>query len=84
MKPIHDVENMQPEAIELFEAAGYMDVQTIFDHKISAIITELIKANNVLEIIDTEPNHAMVVQWLQPLKEVLHFQPDDTVPFYFL
>jgi len=69
MKLIHDVENMQPEAIELFEAAGYMDVQTIFDHKISAIITELIKANKVLEIIDTEPNHAMVVQWLQPLEE---------------
>ncbi|MFT6793233.1 MAG: hypothetical protein ACJAR1_001226 [Rubritalea sp.] len=68
MKPIQDVENMQPEAIELFEAAGYMYAQTIFDHKISDITTELIKANNVLEIIDTEPNRAMVVQWLQPLE----------------
>jgi len=68
MKPIHDVDNMQPEAIELFEAAGYMDAQTIFDHKISDITTELIKANNVLGIIDTEPNRAMTLRWIQPLK----------------
>lgn len=68
MKPIHDVENMQPEAVELLEAAGYMDANIIFDHKISDITTELIKANNVLEIIDTEPNRSMVVQWLKPLE----------------
>ncbi len=68
MKSIHDVENMQPEAIELFEAAGYIDAQAIFDHSISDITTELIKANNVLEIINTDPNHAMVMQWLKPLE----------------
>lgn len=68
MKPIQDVENMQPEVIELFEAAGYMDAQTIFDHQISDITTELIKANNVLEIIDIELNREMVVEWLKPLE----------------
>lgn len=69
MKPIHDIEDMQPEAIELLEAAGYMDAKTIFDHKISDITAELVKANNVLEIIDTEPTRTLVLQWLKPLEK---------------
>ncbi len=68
IKPIHDVENIPPEAIELLEAAGYMDANTVLDHKISDITTELVKANNVLEIIDTDPDRAMVEQWLKPLE----------------
>ncbi len=80
MKPIHDVENMQPEAIELFEAAGYMDAETIFDHQISKITHELIKANSVLEIIDTEPNHAVVMQWLKPLEVKFGKFIDDETP----
>lgn len=68
MKPIHDIENMQPEAIELLEAAGYLDSKTIFEHKVTEITTELIKANNVLQIIDTEPNRAMVEKWLKPIE----------------
>lgn len=68
MKPIHDVENMPPEAIELFEAAGYIDAKKIFDQKVSDITLELVKANNVLEIIGTTPTREMVLQWLQPLE----------------
>lgn len=71
MKPIHDVQNIPPEAIELFEAAGYIDADTIFDHKISVITSELVKANKVLEIIGVEPTREMVTKWLQPL-EVLY------------
>lgn len=68
MKPISDVENMPPEAIELFEAAGYIDAQTIFSQKISDITMELVKANNVLEIIDVKPTLEMVKQWLEPIE----------------
>lgn len=67
--PIHDVDHIPPEAKELFEAAGYMDAKTILDHKISDIIGELVKANNVLKIIEVEPNQAMLMQWLMPLEK---------------
>ncbi len=78
MKSIHDIENLQPEAIELLEAAGYTDAKNIFDHKISDITVELVKANKVLEIIDTEPTHALVAQWLNPIEKELDktFQDD--------
>jgi hypothetical protein len=68
IKPISDVENMPPEAIELFEAAGYLDAQAILAKKISDITIELVKANNVLEIIDVNPTIEMVKQWLEPLE----------------
>jgi hypothetical protein len=77
IKPIHDVENMPPEAIELFEAAGYIDAQKIFDQKISDITIELVKANNVLEIIGTTPTREMVLQWLQPLEAKYGIAPED-------
>ncbi|MGJ8656852.1 MAG: hypothetical protein ACSHX6_10415 [Akkermansiaceae bacterium] len=80
MKPIHDIENMQPEAIELLEAAGYVDAKTIFNHPIADITTELIKANNVLDIIDTEPSRAMVAQWLKPIELQLGKKINDSAP----
>ena len=71
IKNIHDIENMQPEAVELFEAAGFTEIKTISDTSIEDIVGELKKANNVLEIIDTDPSRAMVIQWLKPLENEL-------------
>ncbi len=66
---IPNLHNMNPKAIELLEAAGYLDAKTIASQKIADITSELAKANNVLNIIDEEPNIAIVTEWLKPLEQ---------------
>ena len=62
-------ENLPPEAIELLEAAGHTDIKSLFEHSYEEISQELIKANNVLQIVDGDLSDNRLLEWLKTIEQ---------------
>ncbi len=77
MKPIQNVENLIPEAIELFEATGYYDVQKISEKRVSDITFELMNANHVLKIVKHDLTSEMIKNWLEQIESKYGFTMND-------
>ena len=71
IKRFQDIEGVDPQALELLEAAGYVDTGSIQGKGIVEITEELIKANNILSIIDEEPTASKVQEWLAPIEDAI-------------
>lgn len=67
IKRFQDIEGVDPHALELLEAAGYVDTDSIYGKGFAEITEELVKANSVLKITDEEINLSTVQAWLAPI-----------------
>ena len=67
MKRLKDIPNLSPEAIELLQSAGYLDVASLKKHTLEEITVETSKTNEILDIFPESPTDELLAVWLEPL-----------------
>ena len=63
MVKLQDISEIPSAAIELLEAVGYMDVEDLVAANVSALHSELLKANETLRILPENPTPESIIDW---------------------
>lgn len=79
MKNLSDITNITPEQIELLEAAGFLEPNSLRATTIEELHEEIVKANSMLGIMPEAPSKHLVAKWFEQVEaDVDIFSPLDT------
>lgn len=79
MKNLSDITNITPEQIELLEAAGFLEPNSLRSTTIDELHQELVKANSMLAITSDPPSRHVVAKWFEQVEaDVDIFSPLET------
>lgn len=69
-------------SLELLDAAGFYDVESLADAKAEDLTTELARANAVLKICKRAPELAKIEKWIENAREIVGVDddPEDETP----
>jgi hypothetical protein len=70
MTHLSSLPNMGPSSLELLEAAGFSDVESLAKLEVDALSAELQRANSILKIAEHTPDRARVEHWISAAREL--------------
>jgi Domain of unknown function (DUF4332) len=70
MTHLSSLPNMGPSSLELLEAAGYSDVESLAKMGVDALTGELQRANSILKLAEHTPDRARVEHWISAACEL--------------
>jgi hypothetical protein len=79
MTHLSSLPNMGPSSLELLEAAGFSDVESLAKLEVDALSAELQRANSILKIAEHTPDRARVEHWISAARELTRATSEGTV-----
>lgn len=65
MPKLQDITALPKDAVDLLEAAGYLDARDLAEAEADGLLAELAKANKKLRIMETDPAAADIAEWME-------------------
>lgn len=80
MQSLLEIEGIDPPLAELIEAAGFLDATVFKANDAETIHTELVRANDVLSLVNEVPAQTLINSWIQQLSENPDNSANDSSP----
>jgi hypothetical protein len=77
METLNSIPGIGKSSLELLEAAGFLDVESIARSDAAELASELKRANSILHIASETPTLEMVVDWITTAREISGIQEEE-------
>jgi Domain of unknown function (DUF4332) len=75
MAALNEIKGIEDDSLELLDAAGINNAEELAAHDADALVDELRRANDVLEICERAPGKAVVAKWIAAAMELTGVEP---------